>query len=452
MLKRLALAALLALGTLSPALADRYALVVGNDAYAELPPLQKAVNDATAVAAALESQGFAVTLLTDAGRRAMTRGLSDLAARIRPGDEALFYFAGHGVEVAGRNYLLPADAPAVKPEEESFLTAESVAADDVVFTLQGRGAAVTVLILDACRDNPFPREGTRSAGSARGLAPIAPPEGSFILFSAGAGQTALDRLGGTDHDPNSVFTRALLPLLARGDLTLPELARLLRGEVEATAATIGHKQRPAYYDELTGDYAIATAAGRGAVPLGTTVADAPVADPAACAAAAADWPAVVALQDPLTMRAFAEAHAACVPLSHAALAEADRLDTAKASDPGAAQPEDWPEVYAAAPPPDDSAAVAEVAPAAVPEQAAAAQPMAPLETWRVRLGVSEGYVNVRQGAGTMHRILFSIAAGAGGIEVDQCRPPDPGGGSFDWCFIRYGGQEGWVSSNGIERE
>jgi hypothetical protein len=363
----------------------------------------------------LQAQGFTVTLLQDPGRRAMTRALSDMAARIKPGDEALFYFAGHGVEIAGRNYLLPADAPAAKPGEEAFLTAESLAADDVVYTLQERGAAITVLILDACRDNPFPREGTRSAGSARGLAPIAPPEGSFILFSAGAGQTALDRLGGSDRDPNSVFTRSLLPLLTRPDLSLPELARLLRGEVEATAATIGHKQRPAYYDELTGDYRIATASERGAVPLtdatdGTAPTRAPTADPAACAAAAADWPAVVALNDPNTLRAFAETHAACAPLQHAALTEADRLT------------------------------------------AAATVPTPPAETWRVKRGVSDGYMNIRAGAGTMHPVLFTIGAGAGGIQVLTCRPPDPGGGSFDWCQIRYSGQQGWLSSNGIEKE
>lgn len=398
------------------ALADRLALVIGNDGYAELPPLAKARNDATAIAAALEGQGFTVTLLTDAGRRAMTRALSDMASRIAPGDEALFYFAGHGVEIAGRNYLLPVDAPAVKPEDESFLTAESVAADDVLFNLQSRGALVTVLILDACRDNPFPREGTRSAGSARGLAPIAPPEGSFILFSAGAGQSALDNLGGADANPNSVFTRSLLPLLARNDLTLPELARLLRGEVEATAATVNHKQRPAYYDELTGDYTLAAAASRGAVPLAGAPQPQSAANAAACAAAAADWGPVKALGDPAALRAFAETHAACAPLQHAALAEAERL-------------------AGAAPPP------ANVLP---PEPA--------LPTWRVKDGVSQGFVNVRSGPGTMHAILFSIGEGATGLEVSDCRPPDPGGGKYDWCLVRYGGQQGWVSSNGIEPE
>ena len=412
---------LLTLG--GPAWAERWALVVGNDAYESLPSLQKARNDAQAVSAALTAQGFQVTLLTDAGRREMTRAVSDMAARITPGDETLFYFAGHGVEIAGRNYLLPADAPAAKPGDESFLTAESLAADDVLATLQARGAAISVMILDACRDNPFPREGTRSAGSARGLAPIAPPEGSFILFSAGAGQTALDGLGAGDGNPNSVFTRALLPLLARPDLTLPEVARLLRGEVEATASAIGHKQRPAYYDELTGDYALAIAATRGAAPLDDAVV-APKGN-AACAAAAADWGPVSSLGNVAALRAFAETHAACAPLQHAALAEVARLE-------GAAP--------AVAPAPE--------APSPQQQQLSL---VPKVQLWAVKSGVSDGYVNARSGPGTMHAILFRIPAGTGGLQVAECRPPDPGGGKYDWCLVQVLGQQGWVSSNGLAR-
>ena len=410
--------ALLLLMLAGPAAAERWALVIGNDAYESLPGLQKARNDAQAVSAALTAQGFQVTLLTDAGRRDMTRAVSDMAARITPGDETLFYFAGHGVEIAGRNYLLPADAPAAKPGDEAFLTAESLAADDVLATLQGRGAAISVMILDACRDNPFPAEGTRSAGSARGLAPIAAPEGAFILFSAGAGQTALDSLGAGDSNPNSVFTRALLPLLARPDLTLPEVARLLRGEVEATASAIGHKQRPAYYDELTGDYALAITATRSAAPLDDAVV-APKGNPA-CAAAAADWGPVSSLGNAAALRAFAETHAACAPLQHAALAEAERLEGA-----------------------------APAAPAA-PQQQLSLVPKVPL--WAVKRGVSDGYVNARSGPGTMHAILFRIPAGTGGLQVAECRPPDPGGGKYDWCLVQIDGQQGWVSSNGIARE
>ncbi|RYH05956.1 MAG: caspase family protein, partial [Alphaproteobacteria bacterium] len=116
------LAALAAFLVLMPglALANRLALVIGNDGYENLPVLQKAQNDAAAIADRLQGFGYTVTLLRDADRRTITRGLSDLAATIDPGGEVVFYFAGHGVEIQGRNYLIPVDAPAAKPEEAAF--------------------------------------------------------------------------------------------------------------------------------------------------------------------------------------------------------------------------------------------------------------------------------------------------------------------------------------------
>lgn len=242
---------------------ERHALVVGIDAYEALPPLTRAVNDARAVAATLERLGFAVTLAVNPGRRAMNQALNEFARALRPGDEAVFYFAGHGVEIAGRNWLLPADVPAALAGQEAFVTGESIAVDVVLETIRARGTRVSLLILDACRDNPFPAPPGRGAaplGGGRGLGAMTAPEGTFILYSAAIGQQALDALGRSDPDPNSVFTRRLLPLMAEPGLPLPELARRLRTEVQALAATVGHVQRPAYYDELTGSFSFAPAA------------------------------------------------------------------------------------------------------------------------------------------------------------------------------------------------
>ena len=97
-------------------------------------------------------------------------------------------------------------------------------------------------------------------------------------------------------------------------------------------------------------------------------------------------------------------------------------------------------------------ATAATPPAPRPQRATVAPQPPAAGGWRVRAGVSQGHINVRAGKGTMHAVLFSIDARVGGIEVLECGPPDPGGGSFDWCRIRYGGREGWVSSNGIEPE
>jgi uncharacterized caspase-like protein len=238
----------------------RWALVVGVDGYQNLEDLKKARNDAQAVSQALTGLGFEVRTLYDPTRRDMNSAVSTMANQIDPGDEVLFYFAGHGVEVDGRNFLLPSDVPMINLGDESYLTGESIAADRVLDTFQKRGARTTVMILDACRNNPFPSDGKRSVGGARGLVRMSPPEGAFILYSAGAGQTALDRLSDGDADPNSVFTRALLPRLNDPEMSLHQLAKQVRRDVQDLASTVNHDQFPAYYDQMSGDLFLARTA------------------------------------------------------------------------------------------------------------------------------------------------------------------------------------------------
>ena len=235
---------------------ERAALVIGIDAYQNVATLQKAGNDARGVAKALDSLGFDVALHIDVDRRALLGAISAFAAGLNEGDEALVYFAGHGVELEGRNYILAADVPALASGDEAFLAGEGIAVDAVLDSLTSRGVAITTLILDACRNNPFEQKGTRSLGSSRGLAPLVAPEGAFILYSASQGEAALDRLSDGDTDPNSVFTRVLLTLLDQPGLPIHVLARTLRQEVQSIAATARHNQRPAYYDEVNGDYVL----------------------------------------------------------------------------------------------------------------------------------------------------------------------------------------------------
>ncbi|KAE9630147.1 caspase family protein [Parasedimentitalea maritima] len=242
----------------------RWALVIGVDNYDNVTALQKARNDAQAISQTLVGLGFEVSTLYDAGRRDINGAVSTMANKIDPGDEVLFYFAGHGVEVEGRNFLLPSDVPVINLGDESFLTGESIAADRVLETFQKRGARTTVMILDACRNNPFPSDGKRSVGGSRGLVRMDPPEGAFILYSAGAGQTALDRLSDNDANPNSVFTRALLPRLKDPSMTLHQLAKQVRRDVQVLASEVNHDQFPAYYDQMSGDLFLArTAQGSG---------------------------------------------------------------------------------------------------------------------------------------------------------------------------------------------
>lgn len=241
-------------GLAEPAAAKRVALVIGNDAYRDVAKLEKAVNDADAMAATLSEIGFEVIRATNVTRREMNRQLQTFASKLDPGDEALFFYAGHGVEIGGRNFLLPVDVPAANPGQENFIISESVAVDRILDHIRSRNARISILMLDACRDNPFAQADSRGVGGTRGLARSIAPKGTFIMYSAGVGQLALDRLNRDDPHPNSVFTRSILPLIKRPGLSLVQMARQVRRDVEKLAATVSHVQRPAYYDEVTGDF------------------------------------------------------------------------------------------------------------------------------------------------------------------------------------------------------
>ena len=291
----------------------RHALVIGIDDYAHVTPLQKARNDAQAVSAALERLGFVVITEIEPDRRQMNQALSAFSSQLEPGDEALFYFAGHGVEVAGRNYLLPADIPAARPGDEDFVISEAIAVDRVLNMMQRRGTRVSLLILDACRDNPFPTEGARSLGSSRGLARVDPPEGAFILFSAGTGQAALDRLSDNDPDPNSVFTRALLPRIVEPGLDIHTLARDVRRDVRMLARQANHDQFPSYYDQLAGNFSFNPRGLPAAAPV-PIVQPQPASPVTECESARRDWALIEGVEIPEIIEAFIVQYADCLML------------------------------------------------------------------------------------------------------------------------------------------
>lgn len=254
------LAAVAAL-VMSPAAAERrIALVIGNDAYDNVPVLLKAGNDARAMEQTLSELGFDVISAIDATRREMNRSLQELSNRVQPGDIAMFFYAGHAIEIEGENYLLPTDIPPAVPGQEGFVRGEAISLNRVLDGLRATGARLNIAVLDACRDNPFAAASGRSVGAQRGLSRIVVPGGMFVMYSADAGQSALDRLNDSDPDPNSVFTRSLLPLMKRPGLDLVELARQTRREVNTLAGTVGHQQTPAYYDSILGEFKFALGA------------------------------------------------------------------------------------------------------------------------------------------------------------------------------------------------
>jgi hypothetical protein len=240
-----------------PAHADkRMALVIGNDRYTNLAAneqLQKAVNDSRAIGGALRNIGFEVISGENLGRGALLGKFDELIQRVGAGDTAFFFFSGHGVALDGINYILPADVPNVAAGQEARLKGEALGEQYIITELTGRGVRVAVVVLDACRTNPFARPGGKGVvGVAKGLLLPPPVQGVFSFYAASSGQTALDRLSDGDANPNSVFTRVLAPALEKPGLDLTDLARDVREEVARIAQTGGHVQRPAYYDETIG--------------------------------------------------------------------------------------------------------------------------------------------------------------------------------------------------------
>jgi hypothetical protein len=249
---------------LGPASAEkRVALVIGNDAYQNVPALKKAVNDSRTVGDSLKQLGFTVVSAQNLTRTAMSEKLLDFDRMVEPGDIAFFFFAGHGFEVRGENYLLPTDVPAATEGQEELVRDASFAAQRVVDRLQARGVRTAILVLDACRNNPFERSGTRAVGGSGGLAPMTPSEGVFVVFSAGAKQTALDRLADDDASPNSVFTRYFAKELSTPGLTLVQIAKRTQSDVRQIAASVRHDQTPAYYDQIVGDVVLNGSASDG---------------------------------------------------------------------------------------------------------------------------------------------------------------------------------------------
>jgi hypothetical protein len=234
--------------------AKRVALVIGNNDYKFVPKLQKAVNDARTMGDTLKQLGFTVMVAENQTRQAFSQTLLAFDKAVDPGDTAFFFFAGHGFEIAGQNFLLPTDVPAATEGQEELVRDSSVLADRIVERLQNKKARTAILVFDACRNNPFERSGTRAVAGGGGLAPMTQlPEGVFSIFSAGPRQTALDRLSNDDANPNSVFTRIFARELTQPGVNLVQVAQRTRRLVSESADTVRHKQVPVYFDQMVDD-------------------------------------------------------------------------------------------------------------------------------------------------------------------------------------------------------
>jgi uncharacterized caspase-like protein len=217
----------------------RVALVIGNAGYKDLP-LDNPQNDAADMAAALREMGFRVILKRDADSRGMRNAVREFGAELRNADVGLFYYAGHGVQLGGANYLLPVGA-----DIRTQADAEDVSLDVnyVLRTMEGSQARVRIVILDACRNNPYPRA-FRSA--ALGLAPMTAVTGSVVAFATAPGSLAADGEG-----RNGMYTKHLLESLRHPESDILKVFQRTRaGVVRET----GGRQTPWESTSLVGDF------------------------------------------------------------------------------------------------------------------------------------------------------------------------------------------------------
>jgi hypothetical protein len=221
---------------------QRVALVIGNSNYQNAPQLANPDNDAESMAKFLNSAGFEVVAATDLTQNDMLRVVQDFSAKVSargPNTVAMVYYAGHGVQLAGENYLVPVDA---KVSSQTELVNNSVRLVDVMSTLETIPSRMRIVILDACRNNPFPN--VNDAG--RGLAIVDAPNGSIVGYSTAPGAEAQDGTGG--HSP---YTQAFLNVAREPNVPIEQLFKRVRLEVNQT--TLG-AQIPWESSSLTSDF------------------------------------------------------------------------------------------------------------------------------------------------------------------------------------------------------
>jgi len=217
----------------------RLALVIGNSNYKEGGSLKNSVNDANLMASTLKDLGFTVIKRTDASRAQMAQAIAEFWSKLGQYNVALFYYAGHGVQVNGVNYLIPVDATLESKDMVSF---EAISVNDISSKFEEYDKNINILILDACRNNPFK---SWSRGGDRGFKAMNPASGTIIAYATSEGATADDGEG-----TNGLYTEQLVKQL-RQPVPIEKVFKLTRIEVERAS---NGKQSPQEWSKLKGDF------------------------------------------------------------------------------------------------------------------------------------------------------------------------------------------------------
>ncbi len=228
-------------GKTSASTGDRVALVIGNAAYKNATPLSNTLNDAAVMADALKSLGFELVggkAQTNLDKAGLDNAIRKFGEAMRGKRVAFLYYSGHGVQVDGRNYLIPTSANVVSKTDVKY---ELVNVDNVLDDMNASGTKVNIIVLDACRNNPFGDKGLRGAGS--GLAVMDAPSGTMVAYATGPGKTAADGVG-----KNSPYTESLAHIITEPGLDIEDVFREVGRDVQAKT---GGVQVPWKMDSLT---------------------------------------------------------------------------------------------------------------------------------------------------------------------------------------------------------
>ncbi len=221
----------------------RLALVIGNNSYQDAP-LKNPMNDADAMAAALKETGFEVIIRKNADRRAMFSAIKEFGQKLKKNDVGLFYYAGHGIQVESLNYLLPVDLRNSDLQDADDLRRDALPLNELMERMRDAGTN-NIVILDACRDNPFLAKLSRS--SSRGLAKVVTPASTSILYSTDPGNTASDGASGD----NGIFTKHLVGTIRKEGLELVDVMREVSLAVNRDTSGV---QRPVFDGVLSSKF------------------------------------------------------------------------------------------------------------------------------------------------------------------------------------------------------